>query len=248
MIRLHQFPPAYGLPNGSPFCMKVENYLRMTGIPYEVVDDFDLAKAPKVKLPYIEDAGRVIAGSGLILDYLKATYGDPLDAHLTPVEKAVSLAFIRLMDEHLYWAAGIQPRYVEPAGWEITRSVLFRELTGPLRYIVPRVARYKLKQELSGHGVGRHRREEIYAMGSADVTALAAYLGEKPFFHGDRPTTLDAVAYAYIVNLIWAPIESPVKQHALAQPNLEAYCRRMKERYYTDGESKAGARGKYHDA
>jgi glutathione S-transferase len=52
--------------------MKVENYLRMTGIPYEVVDDFDLAKAPKGKLPYIEDAG------GLILDYLKATYGDPL--------------------------------------------------------------------------------------------------------------------------------------------------------------------------
>lgn len=81
MIRLHQFPPAYGLPNGSPFCMKVENYLRMTGIPYEVVDDFDLAKAPKGKLPYIEDAERVIADSALILDYLKAAYGDPLDAH-----------------------------------------------------------------------------------------------------------------------------------------------------------------------
>jgi len=244
MIRLHQFPPAYGLPNGSPFCMKVENYLRMTGIPYEVVDDFDLAKAPKGKLPYIEDAERVIADSALILDYLKAAYGDPLDAHLTASEKSVSLAFTRLMDEHLYWAAGIQPRFVEPAGWEITRSVFFRGLTGPLRYIVPRVARYKLKHELWSHGVGRHSREEIYAMGSADVTALAAYLGEKPFFHGDRPTTLDAVAYAYIANLIWVPIESPVKQHALAHPNLKAYCRRMKERYYTDGESKAGAGGK----
>lgn len=240
MLRLHQFPPAYGLPNASPFCMKVENYLRMTGISYEVVDDFDLTKAPKGKLPYIED-GQMVADSEVILDYLKATYGDPLDAHLTPAEKAVSLAFTRLMDEHLYWAAGIQPRFVEPAGWEITRSVFLGGLTGPLRHIVPRVARYRMKQELWGHGLGRHRREEIYAMGCADVTALAAYLGEKPFFHGERPTTLDAVAYAYLANIIWVPIESPVKQHALAQPDLEAYCRRMKERYYADGESKSSA-------
>jgi glutathione S-transferase len=64
--------------------MKVENYLRMTSIPYEVVDDFALAKAPKGKLPYIEDAGRAIADSGLILDYLKATYGDPRTPTLSP--------------------------------------------------------------------------------------------------------------------------------------------------------------------
>lgn len=29
MIQLQQFAPAFGLPNASPFCMKLETYLRM---------------------------------------------------------------------------------------------------------------------------------------------------------------------------------------------------------------------------
>lgn len=36
MIELHQFRPFWGLPNASPFCMKVETYLRFRGIPYKV--------------------------------------------------------------------------------------------------------------------------------------------------------------------------------------------------------------------
>lgn len=38
MIKLYQFSPAWGLPNPSPFCMKVETYLRMTGLPYEAIN------------------------------------------------------------------------------------------------------------------------------------------------------------------------------------------------------------------
>ena len=34
-IKLYQFPPALGLPNASPFCMKLETYLRMAGLPFE---------------------------------------------------------------------------------------------------------------------------------------------------------------------------------------------------------------------
>jgi hypothetical protein len=38
MIKLYQFNAAWGLPNPSPFCMKVETYLRMVSLPYEVVN------------------------------------------------------------------------------------------------------------------------------------------------------------------------------------------------------------------
>ena len=57
MIRLHQFAPAFGLLNASPFCMKLEMYLRMAGLPYEAVNSGDVMKAPKRKLPYIDDGG-----------------------------------------------------------------------------------------------------------------------------------------------------------------------------------------------
>ena len=34
-VILHQPPAAWGLPNPSPFCAKLETYLRMAEIPFE---------------------------------------------------------------------------------------------------------------------------------------------------------------------------------------------------------------------
>ena len=65
----------------------------MTGLPYQVAADADVLKAPKKKLPYITDNGRTIADSGFIINYLKETYGDPLDAHLSVQEKAAMYGF-----------------------------------------------------------------------------------------------------------------------------------------------------------
>ncbi len=39
MLRVYQFAPAFGLPNASPFCMKLETWLRMAGLPFEPVND-----------------------------------------------------------------------------------------------------------------------------------------------------------------------------------------------------------------
>lgn len=234
MIKLYQYTPAFGLPNVSPFCMKVENYLRMTGLPYQTVNGLNLARAPKGKLPFIEDKGQLIADSGLIIDYLKHTYGDPLDAHLSSSERSTALAFIRLLDEHLYWAANVYPRWIENANWTLTRDAFFKDLPAHLRFIVPIVARHNIKKQFYGHGMGRHQNAEIYALACADIAAVADFLGNKTFFLGDKPTTLDAAAYAYLTNIMWIPIESPAKRYAMQLENLQAYCHRMKERYYAD--------------
>ena len=46
MIELHQFPRAFGLPNPSPPCMKVESYLRLAGLDYRIETLVNPAKAP----------------------------------------------------------------------------------------------------------------------------------------------------------------------------------------------------------
>ena len=112
MIKLYQFNPAWGLPNPSPFCMKVETYLRMVGLPYEVINGVLPFKAPKKKLPYIEDGTQVIADSGFILKYLKQTYGDKLDENLSDHEKASAHALSRLFEENLYWVV-LYCRWIE---------------------------------------------------------------------------------------------------------------------------------------
>lgn len=234
MIKLYQFDPAFGLPNASPFCMKLENYLRMAELPFEIptagVREF--RRAPKGKLPYIEDDGKVIADSTLIIDYLKATYGDKLDDWLDSEQKAVALAFQRLMEENVYWAV-LYTRWVEPEGWAKTRVAFFDKLPPPLKWFVPALARRALVKELHGHGMGRHCGDEIHAIGKRDITALADFLADKPYFMGNEPCSLDATAYAFLANLLWPPVESVLKQHAQRYPQLEAYCRRMRGRYYS---------------
>lgn len=233
MIKLYQFPPAFGLPNASPFCMKVETYLRMAGLAYECPRGASHLKAPKGKLPYIEDGDKVVADSTFIIEYLKRAYGDSLDSRLGAAERATALAFQRLLEENLYWTA-VYSRWIDEAGFARAREAFFARLSLPLKLVLPHLAQRGVRAQLRGHGMGRHSRDEIYAIGCRDLTALADFLGEKPFFMGGRPVALDASAYAFLANVLWVPVESPLQRHAQKYPNLEAYCRRMKERYYSE--------------
>ncbi len=49
---------------------------------------------------------------------------------------------------------------------------------------------------------------------------------------GSQPCSLDATAHAFLANLIWPPLASALKQHALQYSQLEAYCDRMRSQYY----------------
>lgn len=231
MITLHQFPPAFGLPNASPFCLKLELYLRMAGLPYRNRYTLELHRAPKGKLPWIDDDGTVVADSGLIIDYLKLKFGDPLDGELNPVQRAQALAITRLLEEHLYWAV-LHDRWISPAGWELTRPAVFGSLPWPLRLIVPSVARRGIRAELRGHGMGRHTPQQMHALAIADIDALATLLGDQDYFLGARATSLDAVAAAFLANLLMVPLETPIKAAAAAHPNLAGYCRRMAQQYF----------------
>jgi glutathione S-transferase len=231
MIKVFQFAPALGLPNASPFCMKLETYLRMAALPFELVNSGDVMKAPKHKLPYIDDDGTVVADTTFIIEYLKGRYGDPLDAALSPGERAVATAFQRLFEENLYWAL-VHTRWAEPAGWAKTREAFFGTMPAPLRWFVPALARRGLLAEMRGHGMGRHSAAEICAIGCRDLTAIADFLADKPFMLGAQPSSLDATAHAFLANVLWAPVDSPIRRHAQSRSNLEAYCQRMKARYF----------------
>jgi len=234
VIKLFQYEPALGLPNASPFCMKLETYLRMAQLPFvaPLVTLSGIGKAPKGKLPYVRDGSTVLADSTLIIEHLKTTYGDRLDGWLTAEQRAVALAFQRLLEENLYWAV-VHSRWEAPQGWAVTKEAFFGKLPLPLKWIIPVLARRGMRQQLRGHGMGRHSAQEIQAIGQCDIKALANFLGQKPFFMGDEPCSLDATAYAFLANLVWVPVESSLKHYAEQYPQLEIYCRRMRSRYYT---------------
>ena len=232
MIHLYQFAPAWGLPNLSSFCVKIETYLLMASLPYEKHVTLPM-KGPKGKLPYIEDQGKKIADSRFIIDYLKETYGDLLDGDLDAYQKAIVEAMTRLIEDDLYWGCVYARWGKKDANWEATKQAVFGGLPPLLRAVIPNIARKQVLKQIYGHGMGRHTEEEIYHLGKKDIRVLSDVLADKPYFMGDKPTSLDASAFGLLVNLLCAPIESPVKDYAGSQQNLVVFCDRILQEYYT---------------
>ncbi|KYF74909.1 hypothetical protein BE11_11500 [Sorangium cellulosum] len=232
MITLYQGPAAWGIPNISPFCVKLETWLRMAGLPYEVRPS-DMRGAPKGKIPYVEIDGRRMGDSQLIIEHLQRVHGDRLDAHLTPEARARGHVIRRMLDEAFYWVL-VYARWVEDDAWAAYRpifvSLLPPVIGGPLAELIRR----SVTRRLRAQGTGLHSREEVYEAGKADLTALAALLGDQPFLLGAEPSSVDAAVYAFLVSILRFPADSPVKRHAEAQANLVAYCERMRQRYYAD--------------
>jgi glutathione S-transferase len=231
MITLYQFNTAWDLPNPSPFCFKVENYLRMAEIPFKVSPG-DPRKSPKQKLPTIDDAGTIVCDSAHIIEHLKKTRGDKLDAGLGDADRALAHVIRRTLEEGLYWCLGYT-RWIEDEGFALANEVLLRPNLPPIvRSFVPGIIRRQIKKQLYAQGTGRHARDEIYAIGNADLDALSTLLGDKPFFLGDAPRSIDASAYAFLALVLWARPDNLLKAHMKTLGNLVSYCERMKARYY----------------
>lgn len=102
MTTLYTLPAAFGLRNPSPFCLKIEMALAHLNIDFEIVTVADPRKAPRGKLPWLEDDA-LIPDSELILKHLDKKTNGGLFGNLTPQELATGTAFTRLAEDHLYW-------------------------------------------------------------------------------------------------------------------------------------------------
>ncbi len=229
MIKLYQFSPIWGLLNPSPPCMKVEVFLRLANLPYEVVTWSDPSKAPRGKLPFIEHEGRKVADSALILTYLTDAFSVTLDDHLSDEQRAVGHAVSKMLDDHLYWC-GVYNRWIDPRVWPEIRKTFFGSLPPLLRDLVAAMMQRRIAKALHLQGLGRHSPAEIYALAEAGVLSLDSLLGDKPFLFGDRPSSVDATLYAYIANALLVPFDTELQQVKTKTPRLLAYCERMAER------------------
>lgn len=225
MITLHSFPGVGSLPSLSPFCFKMEAYFRLAKLEHRTVFPKTPSKAPKGKLPFIEDGGRLIGDSGFIIDYLKATYGDPLDSDMSPAERASAHAFRRLFEENFYWCM-VYARWFDDANWPESKQAIFGRMPLPLRLIAPPLIRRSLRKQIDGHGMGRHEKDEIYRIARDDLAAASAWLGDKRYFMGDRPRSIDATAHAFLATFLYSPANRALKPELDRMPNLKAYCER----------------------
>lgn len=227
MLTLIVFPGGFGMRHASPFCLKADTLLRLSGLPFQLKSG-DVRKSPRRKLPVLIDDGRSIPDSNHIQSHLESTYHIDFDAGLSPEQKAVSLALRRLIEDHLYWLT-VHDRWIRPENGDVIQQTYLSGVPGFMRGFVFSRIRKGVAGALHAHGLGRHTEAEMREFGQEDLQALQDFLGEKPFFHGDRPTSIDAAAYGILESIRTPTLVSALRDQVLKSETLVSYCDRMIE-------------------
>lgn len=227
MLILRVFPPAMGLKSPSPFSMKAIALLQMSGLDYKI-EPGDPRKAPKKKLPVLVDGTKEIPDSTHIQAYLKHTHSFDPDAGLSREQVAIGRAFQHMLEDHLYWV-GVYVRWIENPDY--TKQEFFGAIPKLMRNFIFNMVHKQVRQSLYGQGMGRHTPAQVHAFGAADIKAVADYLGDKDYFFGDTPTSIDATLFASLINNLVPKITMSEQNSVKSYPTLMVYCDRFIERF-----------------
>lgn len=221
MITLYTFGASFRLPDPSPFVTKAEVLLKMSGLDYKT-DTHGFNKAPKGKLPYIDDDGTIVADSMHVRWHLENKYNIEFSPGLTDQQRAISWALERMCEEHLYWAI-VNQRWLDDDNFNKGPRKYFRAVPAVLRPLVTVKVRRDIKRNIWGHGLGRHTDAEIVQHAAADLKAISDVLGENPWVMGANPTAGDATVFAFVAGAMTEYFAGPLGEAARSHANLVAY-------------------------
>lgn len=245
IIYLYQFSRTPLLPSLSPYCLKVETWLRLAGLKYENVDHKMRFRSKKGQLPFIELNGEEIADSAIIIKELTNKFEKDLDASLTQEQRNIAHATISMIENHLVWIIfWWRTKYPDLVlkGYKVNlqHALGIRLPNGILNFFF-RIAFgrkwFQGTKKVKAQGIGVHKPEEIEEFGKHDLKVLSDMLADKPFFFGDEPTTLDVVSFAVLSQLhfISKDVNYPLRDFMTETcPNLVGHVSRMKERCFPD--------------
>jgi glutathione S-transferase len=230
MITLHKFGPQFGLPDPSPFVQKAEVLLKISGVPFKTSSG-DLRRAPKGKMPFIEEDGKLIGDSTLIRLFVEQKYGVDFDRHLSPLEKGTAWAVEKMLEDNLYWAT-VNERWMDDENFEKGPNHFFDRAPALIRPLLIPMIRRKVRKNLFAHGLGRHTKAEITALAARAIEATSLVLGDKTYLMGSQKCGADATAYAFIAANLTPFFKSELRVVTEKYPNLVSYCERMKREFY----------------
>jgi glutathione S-transferase len=230
MITLYGTGPMFGLPHASPFVIKAEVLLKMSGLPYTLARA-DLRKAPKGKMPWIDDNGTIVADSAFIRMHLEEKHRIDFSGGYGAHEQGIGWAVNALMEDHVYWL-NIQDRWLHDGNFNKGPIHFFDFLPGLVRPVIANMIRRKVGKNVLVHGLGRHTVDERLALGKKAVDAVANILGDNDYILGSRLCGTDATFYGFMASMMCPLFESRLREYAETKPNIVAYLHRMEEQFF----------------
>lgn len=222
MIQVFGIRPAWGLPCVSPYVTKLVYWLRWQQVPHTLLSQ-DASRlredSPSGKLPYaILTDGQRMADSSALMAHL----GGRDEAGLTERQRAQSLAFMRMIDEHLVWHAVVEPRWSVDANWQRYRQDLFG-ISEPWPDSLVELSdaiRQHIINQWRDCGLGVLPEGQRHARARSDIKALADQVGDGSFLLGTQPCRADAALASLVDQVMCSPFESVVKEAIADNPSL----------------------------
>merc|ERR1711988_1237297 len=228
LVYLFQFTRSPQVPSISPFCLKLESWLKLHGIKYQNVDHKCKFRSKKGLLPFIELNGEEIADSNIVIETLSKKFDKSMPAQLSQDQKNVQHAMVAMVENHLHWTIVYwKSKDVDNIlkGYKLNlQSAIGSKAPASLLnfYFKYTFCRKGLKRGRS-NGMGVHTAEEIENFGKKDLLTLSEMLGEKEFFFGSEPAMLDLVVFSQVGQLVMVDSEHacPLRDY------LEADCKNL---------------------
>uniref|UniRef100_A0A914XF72 Glutathione S-transferase n=1 Tax=Plectus sambesii TaxID=2011161 RepID=A0A914XF72_9BILA len=234
VVYLYQFPRSPRMPNMSPYCLKLETWLRANDIKYEVRQTWT-QRSSKGQVPFIELNGEQIADSQLIINALSRKFNKGDTETLNQSQMGAARAIDRLIECSFVNAMGVF-KYLDHLP-----DLISGETTG-LKWVpkvVTDIAAMFIKptvvQKLHAQGFGRLTREEQIEQARLDMQAIADVMGKNKFVLGDEPHTVDFTLFGHFATFYYLPFDIVPKRMMRNEfPTLLAHMERMKERFWPD--------------
>lgn len=234
MLELVTFPPAFGLRNVSPFCLKTEMLLKDLDLEFRITEQSDPRKAPKGKLPVLVADERAIADSELIAEYLDGITQGRVYEGLTAAQKADGFALTRLAEDHLYWLM-VASRWLDDEWWPNVAEGFFGFVPVLIRPLIARSARHDVRRTLQLHGLGRHTLEEQRGFAERDLASLEARVPDQGFLHGAAPNVFDFTIAGLMAGIYDNRPPTWLTTLAEGHPRLKGYTERVQDRIGVHG-------------
>ncbi|EYC28411.1 hypothetical protein Y032_0007g3213 [Ancylostoma ceylanicum] len=226
-VYLYQFPRSKALPNVSPFCLKVETFIKANKIPYEVCP-VRMSRSEYGLLPFIELNGEHIADSQIIINRLIEHFN--VKSLSSPRDQAVARAVDRMADSHT-----VLHQFKVIENTDEFMSLILPDMGCPsalVPILTPAasfIMRGKAMKRIAA-GIGMMSSENYRYLLKKDYDAFQSLLGEQKFLFGDHITAADCTVFGQLATTLYIPSSSHAKDVLKDQyPALVEYCNRIRD-------------------
>ncbi|GMR45776.1 hypothetical protein PMAYCL1PPCAC_15971, partial [Pristionchus mayeri] len=234
VVYFFQFPGSPTASSSSPFCIKIESFLRLHNIKFERHNTLS-GRGRNGKVPFIELNGEQHADSQIIIRRLTQIFN--LKTYPDEQTAALGHAVDRLLDNHTFNLFSMSKHKAAPKVIEFIAGVNnVPALFVPILSKLGGAWLAKTTMERATTSIGTFPEHEYNELLRNDLVQLQTILGKKKFMLGEEPTTVDCTALGQFGFAYFAIPAARFCLHDLLESSefapLREYLERVKTRIF----------------